>query len=84
MLLAKVNQNDLDRCKYGVCKQHSKDPEDRGHQQLHRQKNSGSEVDRSPGDEGHDDISVDVMHQEIDDDAPDPPIWAGAETDCDH
>ena len=84
MLAAEVDQNHLQRREDRIGEQHAEDSEQRRHQQLHRKKDGGRQVDGAPGDERHDDVSVDIVHQEIDDDAPDAVPVAGAEADRDH
>jgi hypothetical protein len=84
MLPADVDQHDLERCKDWVGEQYAEDPEQGAHQQLEGEQHGRREVDRAPRDIGHDEISVDIVHQEIDDDAPDALVGAGAEAHRNH
>ena len=58
--------------------------EQRPHQQLHGEHQRRREVDRPPGDVGHDQIAIDILDEEIDEDRPSPWFGAGAEADRDH
>ena len=82
--MAEVDQHNLQGRKDWIGEQDPENSEECAHQQLHREQHRGREVDRAPGDKRHDDISVDIVHQEIDDDAPDALTVSGTEADRDH
>ena len=82
--MTEIDQHDLQRREDRIGKQNPQNPEQSAHQKLHCEQDGRREVDRPPRDIGDNHISIDIVHQEIEDDAPDPLPLTGAEAHGDH